>query len=147
MISQWEHHIPAITCDEEIRCHSTRIYLFYFDDNFRRYSLWVRPLWQVQGGGGSPATDLPPSPTPLPSPTNRQNSSISPKLEKKILHVHGQVPQFIFSPRQLAEPLPLLLSISGIHPCLKGHNAQHSGHMGQIFSNLKKNRNTTSPAN
>ena len=39
MISQWEHHIPAITCDEGIRCDSTRIYLFYFDDNFRRYSL------------------------------------------------------------------------------------------------------------
>ena len=34
MISQWEHHIPVITCDEGIRCHLTRIYLFYFDDNF-----------------------------------------------------------------------------------------------------------------
>ena len=25
MISQWEHHIPAITCDEGIQCHWTRI--------------------------------------------------------------------------------------------------------------------------
>ena len=24
--------------------HSTRILLFDFDDNFRRYSLWVRPF-------------------------------------------------------------------------------------------------------
>ena len=24
--------------------HSTRIILFDFDDNFRRYSLWVRPF-------------------------------------------------------------------------------------------------------
>ena len=25
MISQWEHHIPAITCNKGIRCYSTRI--------------------------------------------------------------------------------------------------------------------------
>ena len=25
-------------------CHSTRIELFYFDDNFRRIAQWVRPL-------------------------------------------------------------------------------------------------------
>ena len=49
MISQWEHHISAITCDEGIRCNSTRISLFYFDDNFRRYSLWVRPLSLIPG--------------------------------------------------------------------------------------------------
>ena len=31
--------IPAITCDEEIECCSTRMELFYFDDSFRRYPL------------------------------------------------------------------------------------------------------------
>ena len=40
-ISQWEHHIAAITCDEGIECYSTRIELFYFDDNFRRITQWV----------------------------------------------------------------------------------------------------------
>ena len=25
MFSQWEHHIPAITCNEGIQCHSTKI--------------------------------------------------------------------------------------------------------------------------
>ena len=34
-ISQWEHHIPVITCNKGMCCHSTRIELFYFDDNFR----------------------------------------------------------------------------------------------------------------
>ena len=32
------------TFDEGMSCHSTRIELFYFDDNFRRIALWVRPL-------------------------------------------------------------------------------------------------------
>ena len=40
-ISQWEHHIPAITCDEGIWGHSTRIEFFYFDDNFHRIAQWV----------------------------------------------------------------------------------------------------------
>ena len=40
-ISQWEHHIPVITCDEGMWGHSTRIELFYFDDNFRRIAQWV----------------------------------------------------------------------------------------------------------
>ena len=43
-ISQWEHHIPAITCDEGMWCPSTRIELFYFDDNFRRIAQWVLPF-------------------------------------------------------------------------------------------------------
>ena len=38
IIAQWVHHIPVITCDEEIECYSTRI---YFYDNFRRIVLWV----------------------------------------------------------------------------------------------------------
>ena len=33
-----------ITCDEEIRCYSTRTSSFYFDDNFRRIALWVSAL-------------------------------------------------------------------------------------------------------
>ena len=44
IVSQWVHHIPAITCDEGIRCHLIRIQLFYFDDNFRRKALWVLAL-------------------------------------------------------------------------------------------------------
>ena len=40
LIFQWEHHILSIGKS----CHSTRIELFNFDDNFRRYSLWVRPF-------------------------------------------------------------------------------------------------------
>ena len=32
------------TFDEGMSCHSTRIELFYFDDNFRRIAQWVRPL-------------------------------------------------------------------------------------------------------
>ena len=40
-ISQWEHHIAVITCDEGIECCSTRIELFYFDDNFRRIAQWI----------------------------------------------------------------------------------------------------------
>ena len=43
-ISQWEHYIPVITCDEGMWCHSTRIELFYFDDNFRRIAQWVLAL-------------------------------------------------------------------------------------------------------
>ena len=38
-ISQWEHHISAITC--RIESNSTRIELFYFDGNFRRIAQWV----------------------------------------------------------------------------------------------------------
>ena len=38
MISQWEHHIPEITCDKGIECSSTRIELFYFDDYFPSHS-------------------------------------------------------------------------------------------------------------
>ena len=34
------------TFDEGIRCNATRIELFYFDENFPRYSLWVRPFMQ-----------------------------------------------------------------------------------------------------
>ena len=41
MIFQWEHHN---TFDEGMSCHSTRIELFYFDDNFRRIAQWVPPL-------------------------------------------------------------------------------------------------------
>ena len=44
IIVQWEHLTHAMTFNEGIWCHSTRIWLFYFDDNFRRYSLWVHPL-------------------------------------------------------------------------------------------------------
>ena len=40
----WEQHIPAITCDKGIECYSTRIELFYFDDNFRRIAQWVLAL-------------------------------------------------------------------------------------------------------
>ena len=40
-ISQWEHHIDAITCDEGIECYSRRIELFYFEDNFPRIALRV----------------------------------------------------------------------------------------------------------
>ena len=39
-------YIPAITCDEGMWCHSTRIELFYFDDNFRRIAQWVLALNQ-----------------------------------------------------------------------------------------------------
>ena len=52
IITQWVHHIPAITCDEGIQCYSTRIELFYFDDNFRGIAQWVLAfttlitLWQ-----------------------------------------------------------------------------------------------------
>ena len=42
-ISQWEHHIPVISCDEGIACCSTRTELFYFlfTFYFRPYPLWV----------------------------------------------------------------------------------------------------------
>ena len=30
--------------DEEMSCHSTRIELFYLDDNFRRIAKWVPPF-------------------------------------------------------------------------------------------------------
>ena len=53
MISQWEHPIPAITCDEGIRCHSTRIQSFYFNDNFSRIPLWVS-LPSKQNIGANP---------------------------------------------------------------------------------------------
>ena len=43
-VSQWEHHIHAITCDEGMWCHLTRIELFYFDDNFHRIAQWVLAL-------------------------------------------------------------------------------------------------------
>ena len=32
------------TFDEGMSCHSTRIELFYFDDNFRRIAQWVPPF-------------------------------------------------------------------------------------------------------
>ena len=35
------------TFDEGMSCHSTRIEWLCFDDNFRRYSLWVRPFKHV----------------------------------------------------------------------------------------------------
>ena len=35
------------TFDLGMSCHSTSIELFYFDDSFRRYSLWVRPFSRV----------------------------------------------------------------------------------------------------
>ena len=34
----------TITFDEEIRCHSTGIKLFHFDDSFCRFAQWVLPL-------------------------------------------------------------------------------------------------------
>ena len=30
MISQWEYHVPAISCDEGIRCHSIPEYDCFF---------------------------------------------------------------------------------------------------------------------
>ena len=50
IISQWEHHIAAITFDEGMRCHSTRIELFYFNDNVFLIALWVSAF---SGSGGS----------------------------------------------------------------------------------------------
>ena len=41
MISQWEHHIPALTSDEGIEYYSTRIEWFYFNDNFHCVAQWV----------------------------------------------------------------------------------------------------------
>ena len=32
IIAQWEHHTHTMTFDEGIQWHSTRIWLFYFDD-------------------------------------------------------------------------------------------------------------------
>ena len=32
------------TFDEGMSCHSTRIELFYFDENFRRIAQWARPF-------------------------------------------------------------------------------------------------------
>ena len=42
------------TFDEGMSCHSTRIELFYFDDNFRRIAQWVRPFrdWSLTIGSG-----------------------------------------------------------------------------------------------
>ena len=40
-IVQWVHHIHAITCNEGMWCHWTRIELFYFDGNFCRIAQWV----------------------------------------------------------------------------------------------------------
>ena len=34
------HHTLAITCNEVMWCHTTRIELFYFDDNFRCIAQW-----------------------------------------------------------------------------------------------------------
>ena len=59
-ISQWEHHIAVITCDEGIECYLTRIELFYFDDNFRCIAKWVSAFTEVypqQQGKGLPFTD------------------------------------------------------------------------------------------
>ena len=52
--AQWEHlfsmyfdvffyHLPY-TFDLGMSCHSTRIELYYFDDNFCRIAQWVPPL-------------------------------------------------------------------------------------------------------
>ena len=41
MISQWKYHIPAIIFDKGMGSHTTRIKLFYFDDNFRCIAQWV----------------------------------------------------------------------------------------------------------
>ena len=40
------------TFDRGMWCHSTRIEWLYFDDNFRRYSLWVRPFSLTGAGSG-----------------------------------------------------------------------------------------------
>ena len=43
IITQWVYNIPVITCDKGIECYSSRIELFYFDDNFCHINiaLWV----------------------------------------------------------------------------------------------------------
>ena len=42
------------TFEEGMSFHSTRLELFYFDDNFRRIAQWVRPLNQDNfGSSGS----------------------------------------------------------------------------------------------
>ena len=38
------------TFDGGMLCHSTKIEVFYFDDNFRRIAQWVRPLTQFNFG-------------------------------------------------------------------------------------------------
>ena len=38
------------TFDEGMSCHSTRIELFYFDDNFHRIAQWVPPLMLIRAG-------------------------------------------------------------------------------------------------
>ena len=38
---QWQHHMHVITFNKGIERHSTRIELFYFDDNFHRIVLMV----------------------------------------------------------------------------------------------------------
>ena len=43
-IAQPVHHIPVFFCDEGIRCRSTMIYLFDFNDNFSRILLWSLSL-------------------------------------------------------------------------------------------------------
>ena len=43
-MSQWEHHIPAITFDKRMSCQSTSTELFYFDDNFRRICVCEKVL-------------------------------------------------------------------------------------------------------
>ena len=52
----------AIILDKETRCHSTRIELIYFDDDFRQLAQWVLafrdwPLTTGIGGGGSTKWD------------------------------------------------------------------------------------------
>ena len=55
--AQWIHPFSSIfdgkndlsmgtpyTFDEGMSCHSSRIELFYFDENFRRIAQWVRPF-------------------------------------------------------------------------------------------------------
>ena len=51
LIFQWEHHIPAITCGEGIECYSTRMELFYFDDNFRHIAQWVLAFRKENNNG------------------------------------------------------------------------------------------------
>ena len=41
MITQWVHYIHVITFNKGMWCLSTRIELFYFDNNLRRIPLWV----------------------------------------------------------------------------------------------------------
>ena len=49
VVVRWVSTVPAIACDEVIECFLTRMELFYFDDNFRRYPLWVLALTMKWG--------------------------------------------------------------------------------------------------